>query len=159
MARAFPLALLIACLAVLGAALGFQHFGGLAPCELCLYERWPYDVVAVLAFVAAMIGQPRFSRIVMVGAMIVLIAGAGLAFYHVGVERHWFPGPAACTGAALNTSSVEALRKQLLATSVVRCDQVPWSLFGISLAGWNLVASVLLALCCGVAQARLRRTA
>jgi disulfide bond formation protein DsbB len=159
MPRLLPLALLIANLAVLGGALAFQYLGRLAPCELCLYERWPYDAAAVLALLALVRGGRRFSRIALVLAGLIFLAGAGLAFYHVGVERHWFAGPAACTAPALNAKSEAALEAQLLATPVVRCDQIPWSLFGISLAGWNLAASVLLALCCGFAQVRLRRIA
>jgi disulfide bond formation protein DsbB len=158
MARTLPLALLIASLAVLAGALAFQYVGGLTPCELCLYERWPYDASAVLALLALIIGRRRSSRIVLIAAGLVFLAGAGLAFYHVGVERHWFPGPSACTGPVLNASSEAALEAQLMATPIVRCDQIQSSAIG-DLVVWNLVASLILALCCIMGQARLKKTA
>ena len=156
--RIAPLAILILSVAVVGAALLSQYWGGLRPCELCLYERWPYYAVAVLAAVALAAGQRYLSRAALALAALLFAVGAVLAFYHAGVEWHWFAGPTACTGLALDTSSVEALRAQLLATPPVRCDEVQWSLFGISLAGWNFVASVLLAAIAYFAAMRLGRT-
>src|SRR5665213_3365659 len=135
--RIAPLAILILSVAVVGAALLSQYWGGLRPCELCLYERWPYYAVAVLTAIALAAGQRYLSRAALALAALLFAIGAVLAFYHAGVEWHWFAGPTACTGGALDTSSVEALRAQLLATPPVRCDEVQWSLFGISLAGWN----------------------
>ncbi len=73
------------------------------------------------------------------------LAGAGLGFYHVGVEQHWFQGPTACTASGAAANSVDALRAQLMGRQPVMCDQVQWSLFGISLAGWNLLASLAMA--------------
>ena len=151
--RAAPLAIFVLSVAIVGAALLAQYWGGLRPCELCLYERWPYYVVALVALIAAVVGGRGTSRAVLALAGLLFAAGAVLAFYHAGVEFHWFAGPGACTGAALDTSSAAALRAQLLATPPVRCDEVQWSLFGISLAGWNFVASVILAAFCWLAPA------
>jgi disulfide bond formation protein DsbB len=75
-------------------------------------------------------------------AALAFLAGAGLAFYHVGVEQHWFAGPSACTGAATAADTVEALKARILGQMPVRCDEPAWSLWGISLAGWNLLASL-----------------
>jgi disulfide bond formation protein DsbB len=159
MARGAPLALLLISVAVVGAALLSQYWVGLQPCELCLYERWPYYAAAALALVTLAVGRRDLSRAALVLAALIFVAGAALAFYHVGVEQHWFAGPTACTGPALDMSSPEALRAQLLATPPVRCDAVQWSLFGVSLAGFNLLASLLLVLASLVGAARLRRTA
>ncbi len=158
-ARAAPLAVFVLSVAVVGAALLSQYWGGLRPCELCLYERWPYYAVAILALIAVAIGRRNTSRAALMLAGLVFVAGAVLAFYHAAVEWHWFAGPTACTGPALDTSSVDALRAQLLATPPVRCDEVQWSLFGISLAGWNFVASVFLAVLSWVAVTRTGRRA
>ena len=84
-------------------------------------------------------------------------ASTVLAFYHVGVEQHWFAGPAACTGAAGGATSIEALKAQLLARQPVSCDAPAWRLFGVSLAGWNLLASVVIATFCVSALTRQRR--
>jgi len=80
-----------------------------------------------------------------------------LAFYHVGVERHWFAGPSACTGAATAADTVEALKAHILGQMPVRCDEPAWSLWGISLAGWNLLASLVMGGSCLAAFSRLRR--
>jgi disulfide bond formation protein DsbB len=158
MTRPLPLILLVASLAVLAAALAFQYVGGLQPCELCLYERWPYMAAAAAAIVALAVGQRRVSRVVLILAGVVFLAGAGLAFYHVGVERHWFPGPSACTGPALKGNSEAALAAQLLATPIVRCDRIQSSAIG-DLVLWNLAASLVLALLCGLGQGRLKERA
>ena len=74
----------------------------------------------------------------------VFAVGSALAFYHVGVEKHWFAGPTACTGAATAANTVEALKARILGQMPVRCDEPAWMLWGVSLAGWNLVASLLM---------------
>jgi disulfide bond formation protein DsbB len=155
-ARGFPIFVLVASAAVLGAALLSQYWGGLAPCELCLAERWPWAVAIVIAFVATMVGRrPALPWVaLLLGG--VFAVGSVLAFYHVGVERHWFAGPSACTAAPGAATTVAALKAQLLQQQPVRCDEPAWSLWGISLAGWNLVASIAMAGVCLAAFLRLR---
>ena len=151
-----PLLLLfIACAAVLGAVWASQLWGHLVPCELCLYERWPYYAVLVLSAAALIAGRSGVAKAALALAALIFLAGAALAFYHVGVERHWFPGPSACTGSG-PADSLEEFRRRLLAQQPVACDQAQWSLFGVTLAGWNLLASLALALFCISAMAALR---
>jgi disulfide bond formation protein DsbB len=143
--------------AAIGGALLFQYVGGLAPCELCLYERWPY-------YAAIPVALPMLHRPVMRGdarlaaaiLLLIFIASSALAFYHVGVEQHWFAGPTACTGSGAAARTIEELQAQLMAQQPVRCDQPQFSSFGITLAGWNLVASAVLA---ALALAALRQEA
>ncbi len=80
-------------------------------------------------------------------------ASAALAFYHVGVENHFFAGPSACTGPALTGGSIEALTQQLLATPPVQCDQVQWRdpVLQLSLAAWNAIVSLVIVLLLAVA--------
>src|SRR5436305_6405619 len=155
--RAFPAFVLAASAVALGGALLSQHWGGLAPCELCLLQRWPWGAAIVIAFVAMMAG----SRPALPWEALLLAAvfdvGAALAFYHVGVEQHWFAGPAACSGAATAADTVEALKAQILRQQPVRCDQPAWSLWGISLAGWNLLASLIMMGCCLASFLQSRR--
>ena len=87
----------------------------------------------------------------------VFAAGSALAFYHVGVEQHWFAGPSACTAAAGTPGTLAALKAQLLHQQPVLCDQPAWSLWGVSLAGWNLIASLAMAGICLAAFVQLRR--
>jgi disulfide bond formation protein DsbB len=139
-------AVLIGGAAVIAGALAFQYLGGLAPCELCLLERWPYYVGVPLTLAMLLWGKQRS---VALGAgtivMLIYLAGTGLAFYHVGVEQHWFAGPSACTGAAQTARTLAELEAQLSAAQPVRCDEPQWVFVGISLAGWNFLASLALA--------------
>jgi disulfide bond formation protein DsbB len=143
-ARRLALELLVISAAVVGGALLSEHVGGLRPCELCLYQRWPWYATIALTLVLVLVGGRRGAVPVLALCGVILLAGAALAFYHVGVEQHWFAGPTACSGAAA-ADSVEALKAQIMGTAPARCDEIAWSLFGISMAGWNLIASVLVA--------------
>jgi disulfide bond formation protein DsbB len=153
-ARSFAVALLLLSVAVVGGALLSQHVGGLQPCALCLYQRWPWYATIALALVVVLVGGRAESAWVLALCAAVLGAGAALAFYHVGVEQHWFAGPSSCGAAATGAATIEELKAQILGTAPVRCDEVTWSLFGLSMAGWNLLASLAVA---GVALLGFRR--
>jgi disulfide bond formation protein DsbB len=154
--RSFGGFVVLASGAVLGAALLSQFWGGLAPCELCLMERWPWDAALIIALAALVIGRPDRVRWVALGLAMVFAASAALAFYHVGVEQHWFAGPSACTASNTSATSIAELRKQILGHQAVPCDQSQWSLFGVSLAGWNLVASLIMTALCLFAARQAR---
>jgi disulfide bond formation protein DsbB len=154
--RSFPAFVLIASAVVLGGALLSQYWGGLAPCELCLMQRWPWAVAIVVSFVATMVGSRSALPWVALLLALAFVVGSGIAFYHVGVEKHWFAGPAACTAPPGAADTVAALRAQILRQQPVRCDEVPWALWGVSLAGWNLLASIVMAGVCFAGFARLR---
>jgi len=143
-----------ASIAVVGTALLFQYVGGLAPCELCLYQRWPYYAVIALAALA-LVGNGAAMRWALALAALIFAAGTALAVYHAGVEYHWFPGPTACTGGTSGAQTIEQLRAQLLGRQPVNCDEAAWRLLGISLAGWNVLASLLLTLFCAASFRRL----
>ncbi|MEE8515638.1 MAG: disulfide bond formation protein B [Alphaproteobacteria bacterium] len=143
--RAVFAVLFSASVAILGTALASQYWGGLAPCVLCIAQRYPYAIVIGLGGVG--FGLARQARVaptiftVLAGlAALVLFVNAGIAVYHVGVEQQWWAGSAGCTGAT-GAATVEAMRAQILSAPIVRCDEVAWSLFGISMAGYNVVAS------------------
>lgn len=130
---------------VLAAALVFQYGFGYQPCVLCIWQRWPY--VAVLVFSITTLTLPRWKGAgdaLLAASGFALLAGAGIALYHVGVEEHWWAGTSGC-GAPAAASSLDELRAQVMAAPVVRCDQISWSLFGISMAGYNVFISLALA--------------
>lgn len=136
------------------AALGSQYLGGLAPCKLCIWQRIPHGISIVIGLGALLWFHSPRERIFLTWlACLTFAAGSGIALYHTGVEQQWIAGPSSCTGlGALNqATTIEELRAQLLAAPVVRCDEIPWSLFGVSIAGWNAVASLALTVFCGVA--------
>ncbi len=156
--RGFALFVLVTSTIVMATVLASQYWGGLAPCELCLAERWPWDAAIVVAFIALMTGSRAALPWVALLLAVIFLAGSGLAFYHVGVERHWFAGPSACTAQGTATT-LEALRAQLMRSQPVRCDEPAWTLFGISLAGLNLLASLAMAAICASVFAATLRTA
>ena len=131
--------------ALLAGAYGFQYFGDLQPCVLCLYQRVPHAVVLGLALIAMFLAPRPAAAWAIGGAGLAVLVGAGIAGFHVGVEQHWWRGTAEC-GATAAGDTLEALRAQLLAQPVVRCDEVAWSLFNVSMAGYNLAFSAALAI-------------
>jgi disulfide bond formation protein DsbB len=152
------LLVLLASAAIVGAALLFQYVGGLAPCELCLYERWPWYAALVIAAAALASGSEGVTRAALALCFVVFAAGSALAVYHVGVEQHWIAGPTACTGSGTGAQTIAELKAQLLGRQPVNCDEPAWRLFGVSLAGFNLLASLAVALfCAAVARRPTRR--
>jgi disulfide bond formation protein DsbB len=131
----------LACGAALLAALGFQHLGGLAPCPLCILQRWPHGVGLVVGLVA--VTWPRRAmRVASALAAAALAIGAVIAFYHAGVEQAWWPGPDTCAVPDPASMSTDDLLARLQATPVVRCDEIPWSFLGLSMAAWNVPLSL-----------------
>lgn len=126
---------------LLAGALVFQAFG-YAPCKLCHWQRWPHGL-AVLLGIAALAGGRQ--RLCWVGGLAALVT-AGLGFYHTGVERGLWIGPSSCTSGGIQGLSSDDLMTQILAAPLVRCNEVAWSMFGLSMASWNGVLSLALAL-------------
>lgn len=127
--------------ALLAAAFAFQHLGGLAPCPMCVWQRWPHAAAVALAGAAVWLGW-RWSAAL---AALALLGNAALGLFHVGVEQRWWEGPSTCAAGPVEGLSTDALLAQILAAPVTRCDEVAWSLLGVSMAGWNALASLALA--------------
>lgn len=144
-ARHLPSVILAACLGALGMAYAAQYVWGLEPCALCLYQRAPYVLAGVLAIIGLFMA-PSGRAYVGATAGIAFVIGAGIAAYHVGVEQHWWQAATSC-GVATDQGplSFEEFRRSLNAKPVIRCDQVAWSLFGLSMATYNVVLSLGLA--------------
>jgi disulfide bond formation protein DsbB len=125
----------------------FEHVLGYVPCALCLLERWPYYIGVPLALVVLVLCLRRAPRgLVAIGFALIALAfviGLGLGVYHAGVEWKFWAGPSSCTaGAAVIGGD---LMQSLRTTRVVPCDAAPWHFLGLSFAGWNAVASLVLA--------------
>lgn len=125
--------------ALLAGAFTFQAFG-YAPCHLCLLQRWPHAAAVLIGVLALMI---RGRILPLLGAAAALTT-AGLGLYHTGVERHWWLGPTTCTSGSIEGVDPTDLLNQILAAPVVRCDEVAWQLIGVSMASWNMLASLVL---------------
>lgn len=144
-----PLALILAVsAAMLSAAYAFQYLGGLAPCTLCLYQRVPYALTIALSVLALPFAPILGPRLVALGVAVCALAftgGAAVAGFHVGVEQGWWEGLSSCGSHIDPNQSFEDFKAELLAAPVVRCSDIPWSMFGISMAGYNFLASVVFA--------------
>ena len=120
-------------------ALGSQHLGGLNPCEMCLWQRWPHLAATILA--ALSLAVPRLARpLAMLAALAIALSGA-IGLFHAGVEQGWWEGLTTCSTVATGATPEELL-KSILATPLIRCDQIAWSFLGLSLAAWNALISL-----------------
>ncbi len=142
--RLVPALVVAISLATLAIALAAEHWGGLAPCVLCLYQRYGYLGAVAFGLVGLVVAdRPRARGAAVVLCALAFLSVAGIAFYHVGVEQLWWRGTAECHAPSLDfDASIESLRQQLLNTKFVPCDEVAWSLFGISMAGYNFFAAL-----------------
>src|SRR5205807_8388912 len=138
--RTFAGLVLIASAIVLGAALLSQYWGGLAPCELCLLQRWPWVAAIVISSAAMIVADRTALPWVALALAGVFAVGSALAFYHVGVERHWFAGPTPCTGTATAAGTIEAWKAHTPGQMPVPCAEPAGPRGGTSLAGWTLLA-------------------
>ena len=151
--KAAPAAAALVSAAALAIALISQHVFGLQPCVLCHYQRYAFVVALVLA-VLALLAKPRLFLAL---AGLAFLTGAGIAAFHVGVEQGWWQGTAGCHAPTFDsTASVDEMREALLNTDFVACDKVAWSLFGISMAGYNFLFSLLFGLASLVAAAKMK---
>lgn len=150
--QARVLALLVPA-ALLAGAYGSQHLGGLYPCEMCYWQRWPHFAAIVFALTSfAMRGAADRGRsFVWLAALAILISGA-IGVYHAGVEAGIFEGLTQCSAVSGGSGDILA---NIMATPLIRCDEVQWSFLGISMAGWNAIISTVFALI--IAWLSLRR--
>lgn len=129
-------------LALLLGAWGFEYLGGMAPCQMCLWQRWPHLAAVPIGILA--LGAP-VAALLVAGAVAAGTSGA-IGVYHTGVERGWWQGPTACSGGGdIGALSPEELMAQIMEAPLVRCDEVAWTMAGLSMASWNAVISFALA--------------
>lgn len=144
--------------ATLGAAWFFQLVIGLVPCPLCLDQRIPYYIAVPVGLALAVVAARGHGHVVRAGLWLLallLLGNMGLAIFHAGVEWHFWQGPTTCSGTA--PVAVSDIMSALKTAHVPRCDEAAWRFLGLSMAGWNaLVALVLALVAVGGARARMR---
>jgi disulfide bond formation protein DsbB len=157
-ARRLLAAILVISLGALAMAYAGQYLFGLEPCVLCLFQRVPWALAALIAAVG-IVGWVGHSRHLPIALCAAVFAGGGaLALYHVGVEQHWWGDSiSGCGGRPVSGLTLDDLRPDTLAAGIRPCDRVDWRLFGLSLAGYNAIASVLLTASCLIGLSLLRR--
>jgi disulfide bond formation protein DsbB len=128
-------------LALMAGALGSQYLGGLVPCEMCMWQRWPHYAAIIAAALAILLRRTPLSLpLTMVAGILILVSG-GIGVWQAGAEYHWWHGPQHCTGNAHGMGA--DLLRSLLAQPLIMCDVPQWTLFGISLAGFNALFSIV----------------
>lgn len=125
-------------------ALGFQYIGELPPCKMCYWQRYPHVAAAGIGVLAFLLPGTGLTILLYLGALAALITG-GIGVFHSGVERGYWEGPSTCTSGSINGLSPQQLMDQIMGAPIVRCDEVPWELFSLSMASWNAIISFALA--------------
>ncbi len=136
----------LASVGALGGALVSQYFFSLQPCVLCVYQRWPYVAVIILALaglaLAKKLGVCVFQLLIATGFAVT----SGIGMFHVGVEQGWWKGTSECVADTAKTLSLDELRSQIMSAPLVKCNEIAWELFGISMAGYNVLFAGAMAL-------------
>lgn len=136
--RAARLLALLIPVALLGGALAFQYIGKLYPCEMCWWQRYPHIAALVLAGLAFVIpGRAARTAFVGLAALAIFVSGL-IGVYHAGVEYHWWAGLTACTSTVSGPITLDSIMN----APIIRCDVAQWTLFHVSLAGYNALFSV-----------------
>ena len=140
--------------ALLFAAFASQYLGGLAPCEMCIWQRWPHGAAILFGLIGGglVMGRvlpPNLARTLAVLAIAAIAVSGAIGIFHAGVEWKLWPGPPECTGFGYVPG-----RDDFKPLQIVRCDEAQWRLFGISLAGYNALISLGVA---AIAASLLRR--
>jgi disulfide bond formation protein DsbB len=157
--RTFGLAAAVAAALALGIALGSERWGGLVPCALCLWERWPYRIAIVLGLAAALL-PPVATRPLLSLLTLTVLAGAALAAIHVGVELHWWPSPLPeCAAPTFSGGSIAERLAHMPAVPAKPCDDPTYLIPGLplSMAAMNLLFASLFTL--AAVWAAIRRPA
>lgn len=144
------LVLAVAMAATVGGALAFQHIGGYIPCKLCYEQRIPYYVGAPLmavAFLSAAFGGPTWlTRVLLAVGGLLMAYGVYLGVHHAGIEWGWWPGPTDCGAVELEAGGSGGILDQIDKVVPPSCDKAALRILGLSLAGWNAITSLVLAL-------------
>lgn len=130
-------------LALMAGALASQYIGGLYPCEMCHWQRWPHYAAIILAALAFVVPGATVRRLLVLLAAVAIGASGAIGVFHAGVEYHWWQGFTACASTMHGSGGTPAeMLARIMNAPLVRCDVPQWSLFGISLAGFNAVFSL-----------------
>ncbi|WP_262693868.1 disulfide bond formation protein B [Kordiimonas aquimaris] len=136
----------VAAATILGTAFGFQ-LAGYHPCEMCWWQRYPYMVIMAIALIHQI--APRIpQKIILLLLAIAFAVDAGIAGFHVGVEQRWWEGLTTCSSFVSVTDDVNAALAAIMDAPLIRCDEIAWSLFGISMAGYNFIAASVMTVFC-----------
>ena len=135
----------------------FQLVLLILPCELCYWQRKPHFILIGLAALAFFAPLGRRAWWILIPMLLAALSNVGISIFHVGVENHWWEGLTTCAAPTAITTTIEEARKLIFQSTVVPCDKAGWVFMGISMAGWNGLISLGMALWLGLAIALRRR--
>ncbi len=127
--------------AALASALVAQYGFNLHPCPLCIYQRIPYAIIAVIGVFAYFLRGKNGKYYLAVACAALFFADAGIAVYHTGVEYGWFPAPTTCSSSGGIGQTLEEMRAAIMGAPLVTCAQAMAYIFGLSMAAWNALAA------------------
>ena len=128
---------------LLASAISFEFFYDLAPCKLCMWQRWPHVIIiAIMLLGLSILNKTWMLLLISLSAIVTGIIG----FYHTGIEQGWWSGTLGCSNQFGSETDISNLTTLLLETPVVKCDEIVWSVFNISMAGWNSLVSFFIAI-------------
>jgi len=146
---------LLAPVLLLGGALASQRWGGLFPCEMCYWQRWPHMAAIALALLAILLRRSPLGKPLLALAGLAIFVSGAIGVFHAGVEYHWWEGFTQCTS-TISSGGGDMLAR-IMAAPIIRCDVAQWTLGGISLAGFNAIFSIGAALAVWMLMAKGRR--
>ncbi len=148
--KSWPVLAFVLSLSLWVGALGFQHIGGLQPCQMCYWQRHAHQsvlVISVLALLVRALGKTdKWDKLFVSLIGLAFLVSFGLAFWHMGVEYKWWEGPKTCSGGGGKVSANAILEAFKTKPKMPSCGKVAWSMFGISMAGYNAIISILAAM-------------
>lgn len=127
--------------ALLAGAYSFQ-FAGYHPCEMCWWQRYPYMAVVSIALISVITKMHNKKWVLAIVALL-FASDAAIAIFHAGVEQKWWQGFTSCSSTLDLSGSIDDALAAITAAPVVRCDEIPWSLFSISMAGYNAIIATI----------------
>ena len=140
--RSLTVLLTLASAAMMLSAWGFQYIGGYPPCKMCFWQRYPHMAAVVIGALALAL---KTRLLAWLGA-VSLMTTSGIGVYHSGVERDLWEGPTSCTSSAIGGMSTTDLMDQIMNAPLVRCDDIPWQMFGLTMANLNALGSLVIGL-------------
>ena len=120
----------------LASALIAEYYFDLQPCAMCLKQREPYYII-IAGFILVMILKWQDKIWFYVGVQIVSIYGLFYSLWHVGIENKILAGPSSCSGGLNISTNTSSLKEQIISKAVINCEEVAWSIFGLSAATMN----------------------
>ncbi|MFY0597294.1 MAG: disulfide bond formation protein B [Cognatishimia sp.] len=135
------LLLTLASTAMILSAWGFQYIGSYPPCKMCYWQRYPHFAAIAIGALALALKTRIFAWL---GAAAMLIT-SGIGVFHSGVERKLWDGPSSCSSTSIDGLEADELFNQIMSAPLVRCDEIPWEMFGFTMANLNAIASLAFA--------------